>query len=224
MKTLIMVLSLALVSSVALAQPAGVPPDGPQGDGKRPPIERIKNNLDLTDEQVKKMREIRDNGGSRADMQAVLTPEQRAKAAGLRKEHAGELEERKAHMQEQLGLSDEQKAKMAELRKQGGSREEMRAVLTPEQQAKAAEMRKEHKGERDERKAHVQEQLGLSDEQKTKMAEIRKQGGSREEMRAVLTPQQQAKFDAMRSRHQGPGQKPKPAADPEQDAAPQPAE
>jgi Spy/CpxP family protein refolding chaperone len=167
MKTLIMALSLALVSSMALAQPAGAPPGGPKGDGKRPPIARIKNDLDLTDEQVKKMREIRDQGGSRADMQAVLTPEQRAKAAGLREEHQGEREERKAHMQEYLGLSDEQK---------------------------------------------------------TKMAEIRKQGGSRDEMRAVLTPEQQAKFDAMRSQHQGPGQKPKPAANPEQGSASKPAE
>jgi Spy/CpxP family protein refolding chaperone len=33
------------------------------------------------------MREIRDNGGSMADMRAVLTPEQQVKAAQLRKEH-----------------------------------------------------------------------------------------------------------------------------------------
>jgi Spy/CpxP family protein refolding chaperone len=73
--------------------------------------------------------------------------------------------------------------------------------LTPEQQAKAAEMRKEHKGDFAERKAQMQESLGLSDEQMAKMAEIRKDGGSREDMRAVLTPEQLTKFDAMRSQH-----------------------
>ena len=166
MKALIIAVGLALVSGMALAQPAGAPPGGPKGDGKRPPIARMQDDLGLTDEQVKKMREIRDQGGSRAEMQAVLTPEQRVKMAAHREEHAGEREERKARMQEQLGLSDEQK---------------------------------------------------------TKMAEIRKAGGTREDMRAVLTPQQQAKFDAMRSQHRGPGQQQKPAGSPAQspDAKPE---
>ncbi len=117
MKSRVIALGLALVSSVALAQPPSAPPGGPQGDGKGPPMMRMQNELDLTDEQVKKMREIRDQGGSRAEMQAVLTPEQRAKMAAQREEHAGEREERKARMQEHLGLSDEQKTKMAEIRK-----------------------------------------------------------------------------------------------------------
>jgi len=146
MKNRVIALSLALVSSVALAQPPNTPPGGPQGDGKGRPMMRMQNELDLTDEQVKKMREIRDQGGGRAEMQAVLTPEQQAKAAAVRKEHAGEREERKARMQQHLGLSDEQKTKMAEIRKQGGSREDMRAVLTPEQQAKSDAMRSQHQG------------------------------------------------------------------------------
>lgn len=146
MKSRVIALSLALVSSVALAQAPSAPQGGPQGDGKGPPMMRMQNELDLTDEQVKKMREIRDQGGSRAEMQAVLTPEQRARAAGLRKEHAGELEERKARMQEHLGLSNEQMTKMEEIRTQGGTREDMRAVLTPEQQAKFDAMRSQHRG------------------------------------------------------------------------------
>lgn len=146
MKNRVIALSLALVSSVALAQPPNTPPGGPQGDGKGRPMMRMQNELDLTDEQVKKMREIRDQGGSRAEMQAVLTPEQRARMAAHREEHAHEREERQARMQEHLGLSDEQKAKMAEIRKQGGSREEMRAVLTPQQQAKFDAMRSQHQG------------------------------------------------------------------------------
>ena len=147
MKKLIMALGLALLSSVALAQPAAAPAGGPPSEDKGPPIARMQDDLDLTDEQVKKMREIRDQGGSRAEMQAVLTPEQRAKAAGLRKEHKGDREARKSRMQEHLGLSDEQMTKMEEIRKKGGSREEMRAVLTPQQQAKFDAMRDRHKAE-----------------------------------------------------------------------------
>jgi len=126
-------------------------------------------------------------------------------------------------MQNELNLTDEQVKKMREIRDQGGSRAEMQAVLTPEQRARMAAHREEQTDEREERQARMQEHLGLSDEQKTKMAEIRKQGGSREDMRAVLTPQQQAKFDAMRNQHQGFGQKQKPAGGPAQspDAKPE---
>jgi Spy/CpxP family protein refolding chaperone len=146
MKQRITALSLALVSSVALAQPAAAPAGGSQGDGKAPPIVHMQNDLGLTDEQVKKMREIRDQGGSREDMQAVLTPEQRAKVVGLRKEHMGERAARKDRMQARLDLSDEQMTKMEEIREAGGSREEMRAVLTPQQQSKFDAMRDMHKG------------------------------------------------------------------------------
>jgi len=145
-KKLLMALSLALLTSVALAQPAAAPADALQGDGKGPPIARMQNDLGLTDEQVKKMREIRDSGGTRAEMQAVLTPEQRVKAAALRKEHMGERGERKTRMQTELGLSNEQMTKMEEIRKAGGSREEIRAVLTPQQQAKFDALRSQYKG------------------------------------------------------------------------------
>jgi Spy/CpxP family protein refolding chaperone len=142
MKHIMIALTMAMVSNMVLAQPEGTPPGGPNADGKRPPpIERMKDNLGLTDEQVKKMREIRDQGGSREEMAEVLTPEQRAKAGALRKEHA-------AKIQETLGLTREQKKKMAEIRKQGGSREEMRAVLTPEQQAKFDALRGQGKAQR----------------------------------------------------------------------------
>lgn len=140
MNTRIAVLGLALVSSLALAQLDGPPPSG----GKSPHMARMENALGLTEEQVKQMREIRDNGGSMAEMHAVLTPEQQAKAAEFRKEHGGDKAERKARLQAALGLSDEQMAKMSEIRKDGGSREEMRAVLTPEQLAKLDEMRAQH--------------------------------------------------------------------------------
>ncbi len=134
------VLGLALVSSFSLAQPDAPPAHG----GKPPHMAQMEDKLGLTDEQVQKMREIRDNGGSMADMRAVLTPEQQVKAAQLRKEHKGDLGERKAQMQQSLGLSDEQVAKMAQIRKDGGSREDMRAILTPEQQAKFDALHSQH--------------------------------------------------------------------------------
>jgi len=146
MKNRVMALGLALVSSVVLAQAPSAPQGGPQGDGKGPPLTRMQNELDLTDEQVSKMREIRDQGGSRAEMQAVLTPEQRVKAAALHNERMGERGERKARMQTELGLNQEQMKKMEEIRKAGGSRQEMRAVLTPEQQTKFDALRSQHRG------------------------------------------------------------------------------
>lgn len=134
-----LVLGLALVSSFTWAQPGGAPKSG----GKPPHMALMDDKLGLTDEQVQKMREIRDNGGSMADMRAVLTPEQQGKATQMMKENKGDRAERKAQMQESLGLSDEQKAKMAQIRKDGGSRKDVRALLTPEQQKKFDAMRSE---------------------------------------------------------------------------------
>lgn len=143
MRIPIVVLGLALASSMSMAQPAGGPPDG----GNRARMAMMEEKLGLSDEQVAQMREIRDNGGSMAEMHAVLTPEQQAKMAQMRKAHSGDQENRKARMQEYLGLSDEQAAQMAQIRQAGGSREELRAVLTPEQQAKFDAMRKQHKAQ-----------------------------------------------------------------------------
>lgn len=142
MKKLIMALGLILASSVILAQPQG----GPTSGDKAPPAVRMENELGLTDEQVKQMRAIRDAGGTRAEMQAVLTPEQQAKAAELRKKRKDERANRMKRMKEELGLSDEQVTKIQAIRIEGGSREEVRAVLTPEQQAKFDQMHGKRKG------------------------------------------------------------------------------
>ena len=131
MKVLILALSLTLVSSAVLAQSEDEPPSG----NKVAKLERMQNNLGLTDEQVRQMRDIRQAGGSREDMNAVLNPEQQAKVAKLRKTHKGKGGDRKRRLP-QLDLSDEQKTQIQDIRKEGGSREEVRAVLTPEQQAK----------------------------------------------------------------------------------------
>lgn len=114
---------------------------------------------------------------------------------------AGEGKAGGPRMQKELGLSQEQVEKMRQIRADGGSSEEMRAVLTPEQQAKAAELRGQGKGKGQGNAAgRMKEQLGLSDEQMAQIAQIRKDGGSREQIRAVLTPEQQAQFDQARGK------------------------
>ena len=49
----------------------------------------MKKSLGLTDQQVSEMRAIRQAGGSRDDMRAVLNPEQQATAVKLRQAHKG---------------------------------------------------------------------------------------------------------------------------------------
>jgi Spy/CpxP family protein refolding chaperone len=140
LKTRIALLGLALVSSLALAQSDSAAVDG----GKQTHMARMESALGLSDEQVQKMREIRDSGGSMAQMRAVLTPQQQAQAAQMRKDHKAGGGDRKAQLQAYLGLSEEQQAQLAKIRSDGGSRDEMRAVLTPEQLARFDAMRAKH--------------------------------------------------------------------------------
>ncbi|MDH3993108.1 MAG: hypothetical protein OEV47_09350 [Gammaproteobacteria bacterium] len=120
----------------------------------------------------------------------------------------GDRDGHRARMQQELGLSEQQIQQMREIREQGGSREDMRAVMTEEQQTRAQEMRKSRQGDHAQRMNRMKEQLELSDEQVTQMQQIREQGGSREDMHAVLTEQQQAKLAEKRGAHQGKKRKP----------------
>lgn len=106
-------------------------------------------------------------------------------------------------MLEQLDLTDAQREQIAEIRASGGGRDEIHAVLTPEQQAKAAQLRSERHGQRKDRVEHMRTKLDLSDEQVEQMREIFDEGGSREEIRAVLTEEQQEKFDTMKKHRKG---------------------
>ena len=63
---------------------------GRSGGGDR--MARMQQNLGLSDEQMTQMREIRENGGSREEMRAVLTDEQRVS-----------MEERRSHSKGQRG-------------------------------------------------------------------------------------------------------------------------
>lgn len=122
--------------ALALAQQGGQ-------HGKGPNLERMQQHLNLSDEQVEQIRQIKAEGGSREDVKAVLTEEQQQKMAEQRKKKQGHKLER---MQQHLGLSEEQVEQIREIRANGGSREDIEAVMTEEQQQLWAEHRKKMKG------------------------------------------------------------------------------
>lgn len=128
-----MVAVLALVSTLAFAQPGG-------HRGK------LLEELDLTEAQQTEIREIRESGGGRDEIHAVLTDDQKARLEELRKEHRSKRGDRAGRLQKALDLSDEQVAEIREIHAAGGSRDEVRAVLTEEQQAAFDDMRARHKG------------------------------------------------------------------------------
>lgn len=136
MKAHIFALGLIVAASPTLAQPE----QGHRDEHRA----RLQQELELSDEQIQQMQDIREQGGSREDMHAILTEEQREKAEQLHTKHAGNREKRTAKMKEYLNLSDEQVQEMKAIREQGGSREEVQAVLTDEQKTLLAEKRKHH--------------------------------------------------------------------------------
>jgi Spy/CpxP family protein refolding chaperone len=67
---LILILGMALASGATFAGDEA----GKQGGGDR--LAKMQQNLDLSDEQVAQLRQIRDNGGDKEQILAVLTDEQ----------------------------------------------------------------------------------------------------------------------------------------------------
>lgn len=132
-------LTSAICSLLVMAGSAYAGHSGNGGDDR---FERMRQHLQLTDEQVAEMRRIREEGGSREEMRAVLTDEQRARAQEARDAHGDKFRKR---MREDLDLSDEQVAEMRRIREEGGGREEMQAVLNDEQRAKLEEKRGQYR-------------------------------------------------------------------------------
>jgi Spy/CpxP family protein refolding chaperone len=97
MKTLITVtLSLLLAATSAWAER----PEGGQGQrGDR--MARMQKHLDLSDDQVSQMKEIRANGGNREDMRSVLNDDQRQQMQEYRKNHKGKGGNRQRPPQEE---------------------------------------------------------------------------------------------------------------------------
>ena len=142
MKAMIISLALLMLATGAVAERES----GPHGGDRAEHRARMQQELGLTDDQMQQMREVRQQGGSREEMQAVLTDEQKVKAQALRKSRQGDHALRVARMKEHLNLSDEQVQQMQEIREQGGTREDMHAVLTDEQRTQLEQARARHKG------------------------------------------------------------------------------
>ncbi|MBS9389224.1 MAG: P pilus assembly/Cpx signaling pathway, periplasmic inhibitor/zinc-resistance associated protein [Dolichospermum sp. WA123] len=121
---------------------------------------------------------------------------------------------------QKLNLTPEQKAKMKEIGR--STRAQIEAVLTPEQktklQAAMAErkaqrqaQRQQGQGERQERrgkKGDIFASLNLTETQKNQIKQIRE--SSKQQMQAVLTPEQQAKMKQMRENMRSRRQQDKP--------------
>ena len=92
MKQLIVIVSTLLLilsstSTMAEGQQNGQR-QGKSGNGNREA--KMQQRLGLTDEQIARMKEIRQNGGSKEDMRAVLTDEQRATMFELRRQRSAQ--------------------------------------------------------------------------------------------------------------------------------------
>ena len=83
MKTLAITLAILLASTAALAG------EGKYGGDRAEHRARMQQELGLSDEQMEEMRQIREQGGSREDMHAVLTDEQQDKMREIRASHKG---------------------------------------------------------------------------------------------------------------------------------------
>jgi Spy/CpxP family protein refolding chaperone len=132
-----MALGLLMASTVAIAEPS----DSTHGGIHEHRKAHIQTELKLSDEQVQQMREIRESGGTREEIQSVLTPEQQEKMAKIRAKNKGKRAQRMTRMQTHLELTDEQIEQMQEIREQRGSRKDIQAILTEEQKAKMAQHR-----------------------------------------------------------------------------------
>jgi Spy/CpxP family protein refolding chaperone len=105
---------------------------------------------------------------------------------------------------QKLNLTPEQKAKMQEIGR--STRAQMEAVLTPEQKAKLTAAMAERKAQRQQgqgqrqggrgKKGDLFASLNLTEAQKNQMRQIKE--SSKQQMQAVLTPEQQAQMKQMR--------------------------
>lgn len=103
--------------------------------------------LNLTPAQQEQMRQIK--AEFRTQMQAILTPEQRAKLEAAKQNSQGQNRQARRGVMESLNLTDAQKAQMRELKQQQKSR--MQAVLTAEQRQQLEQMQQEWKQRRQQR-------------------------------------------------------------------------
>jgi protein CpxP len=170
-----LVAAIALTATVFLAAPGFAEGNqhGKHGEARHQKMmQRMQENLDLTDQQVTQIKAIfeshkEDFKRIKGEMKSTFTDEQRQAMKEMRQSRKQDgnqtrptKEERQQRMQS-LGISDGQRQQLASLREQMKSeREEMKtemaAVLTPDQQAKLEEMKSKWKGKRGKRGRHHQ--------------------------------------------------------------------
>jgi Spy/CpxP family protein refolding chaperone len=83
-KILVLILAMAMASAAALAD------DEENKSTKSDRMAQMQKNLGLSDEQVAQIRQIRDNGGSKEEIHAVLTDEQLTLMKNRRAEMKGQ--------------------------------------------------------------------------------------------------------------------------------------
>ena len=102
--------------------------------------------LNLTEAQKAQMQTIKTN--TRSQMEAILTPEQKATLAAAKEARQGQGRRGKKGWAN-LNLTEQQKTQMRQIRET--SKEQMLAVLTPAQRQQMQEMRENMKSRRQQR-------------------------------------------------------------------------
>lgn len=94
-----------LCSGTVLAQ--ANPAEEAIGQAPEPgPFNRMQQALDLSDEQIEQIRELRESGGSREEFRAILTPEQRSKLDDYRARRQAERVQRNRHKVKMPGATE----------------------------------------------------------------------------------------------------------------------
>jgi Spy/CpxP family protein refolding chaperone len=154
-------LALTLIATPFAVQAEQNNPSSPQ-PGKEWQKKGQFQKLNLTPEQKVKMKEI--GRSTRAQIEAVLTPEQKTKLQAAmaerkaqrqaqRQQGQGERQERrgkKGDIFASLNLTETQKNQIKQIRE--SSKQQMQAVLTPEQQAQMKQMRENMRSRRQQDK------------------------------------------------------------------------
>ncbi|MFT4825993.1 MAG: Spy/CpxP family protein refolding chaperone [Halioglobus sp.] len=131
-------LGLLITAGTALAER----PEARHGSGIVEHRLHVQQELGLSEEQMAQIKTIRESGGSREEINALLTSEQKAKMASIKESHKGLRKKRIAKMQKRLDLSDDQVKEIQEIREDGGSREDIIALLSDEQREKMKSKRR----------------------------------------------------------------------------------
>lgn len=223
-------LGLALASGLAIAATTATPPPAPAADPAAPAgpgatvKARLAEKLGLTPEQQKAVEDLR--AKHRAEMMALLTPEQQKKAAEMR-EMFGERMHRFANARHHFGPGG------AGFGREGFGPGAMghRGRRGPGFQPRPPENPMRVIAEADRIKDRIAEQLQLTDEQRDQLEHLDRAFRAqqreaakkhRDEMRAVLTPEQQKKADELKKKFERrPGHPPRMGFDggPDQDEA-----